>query len=224
MINNVNSASPSPTSALTMQGPGGALGKDEFIKLLVAQMRYQDPLSPMKGEELAVQLAQFSTVEQLMNLNATMSAQQELNAAIVGALNGNSAVAAIGRDVVALGDLIVIPEEGDPADVQFAIDGSGGTATIRILDANGKVVATQELGFMPGGHHRVQLNEEIRELEPGVYTYEVDVRGDAGTAVAVETFSTGRIDGVRYGSSGPVLTAGPLEFPIGVIYQIAAGS
>ena len=223
MINNVG-PSPSPTSVLTMDGPGGALGKDEFIKLLIAQMRHQDPLSPMKGEELAVQLAQFSTVEQLMTMNASMAAQQGLNAAIVDALNGNSAVAAIGRSVVALGDKIVIEEDTEPADVKFVVEGGGGTATLNVFDANGKVVASQELGFLSGGQQKATLGEEIRDLQPGLYTYEVDVRDEKGAPVAVQTFSTGRVDGVRYGGSGPVLTAGPLEIPIGAVVEISAGS
>lgn len=54
-------------------GPaGGAMGKDEFVKLLVTQMTNQDPLNPMDGKDLAVQLAQFSNVEQLLNINSKL--------------------------------------------------------------------------------------------------------------------------------------------------------
>lgn len=55
-------------SAIT-QAAGGAMGKDQFVKLLVTEMKNQDPLSPMDGKELAAQLAQFSSVEQLVNVN-----------------------------------------------------------------------------------------------------------------------------------------------------------
>ncbi len=48
------------------------MGKDEFVKLLVAQMSNQDPLNPMDGKDLAVQLAQFSNVEQLLNINSKL--------------------------------------------------------------------------------------------------------------------------------------------------------
>jgi len=61
-----NSGSSSPNIA------GGAMGKDEFVKLLVAQMSNQDPLNPMDGKELATQLAQFSSVEQLLNVNTKL--------------------------------------------------------------------------------------------------------------------------------------------------------
>ncbi len=58
---------------------GGSMGKDEFVKLLVAQMSNQDPLNPMDGKELAVQLAQFSSIEQLLNVNSKLD---ELIAAV----------------------------------------------------------------------------------------------------------------------------------------------
>ena len=49
------------------------MGKDQFLKLLVAQMKNQDPESPMDGTQMAAQLAQFSTVEQLQNANTTLT-------------------------------------------------------------------------------------------------------------------------------------------------------
>lgn len=54
------------------QAAGGAMGKDEFVKLLVTEMKNQDPLNPMDGKELAAQLAQFSSVEQLVNVNTKL--------------------------------------------------------------------------------------------------------------------------------------------------------
>ncbi|MDE6761123.1 MAG: hypothetical protein K2J90_10675 [Lachnospiraceae bacterium] len=57
------------------------LDKDAFLKLLVTQMQYQDPLEPTSNTEYMAQLAQFSTVEQLENLCATFNANQALNMA-----------------------------------------------------------------------------------------------------------------------------------------------
>lgn len=60
--------------SLTRAVAGGALGKDQFVKLLVTQMKNQDPLNPMDGKDLAAQLAQFSSVEQLMQINTKLDA------------------------------------------------------------------------------------------------------------------------------------------------------
>ena len=49
------------------------LGKEEFLKLLVCQMQNQDPLNPQSDQEFIAQLAQFSSLEQMTNLNSTMS-------------------------------------------------------------------------------------------------------------------------------------------------------
>ena len=57
--------------------PGGALGKDEFLTLLVTQLSSQDPFEPMNSTESIAQLAQFSSLEQMQNLNDQIEAQRQ---------------------------------------------------------------------------------------------------------------------------------------------------
>jgi flagellar basal-body rod modification protein FlgD len=54
--------------------PNSTLDKNDFLKLLSAQLQYQDPLEPVKDSDFAAQLAQFSSLEQMQNLNTTMEA------------------------------------------------------------------------------------------------------------------------------------------------------
>ena len=56
------------TSTSTVKNPESTLGKDDFLKLLVGQMRHQDPLNPSSDQDYIAQMAQFSMVEQVSNM------------------------------------------------------------------------------------------------------------------------------------------------------------
>ncbi len=78
IVSNTGSYATGSATTSTTKGTGEAssLGKDEFLKLLVAQLQNQDPLSPMEDTEFIAQMAQFSSLEQSMNLAKTMATMQ----------------------------------------------------------------------------------------------------------------------------------------------------
>ena len=112
-ITSVGGTTTATGGALTgAMGPGGAMGKDEFLKMLVAQLQNQDPMNPMQGQDLAVQLAQFSSVEQLIQLNANYADQAASAEALAQSISNNGALSAIGRSVMAAGNQVEIPASG----------------------------------------------------------------------------------------------------------------
>ena len=224
MITSATSASTAAGAAGTattsdaLSTAGGKLGKDEFLKLLVAQLRNQDPTSPADGKEMAAQLAQFSSVEQLQNISATLTAQQSAQAASLNAMSGSIAMGTIGKTVLAAGDQFTMPA-GGTGSVTFDVGGSGGATTVRVLDAAGKTVATRSAGFLSAGRHTFDLGAATAGLPAGTYRYAVEAV-DGQTAVATQTYVKGRVDGVQYTSAGPVLKVGGATVPLGRVVEV----
>lgn len=100
-----------PTKAATAQSPTGAmqtLGKDVFLKLLVTQLRYQDPLKPQDNSAFVAQMAQFTSLEQLQNVNTTLTQLVTLQSKDTANVT-NHAPAYLGLTVTVAG------ENGEPA-------------------------------------------------------------------------------------------------------------
>lgn len=222
MIESIQGAGGASAAAETAEAkPGGAMGKDEFLQLLVAQLKHQDPLNPMNAEEFAAQLAQFSSVEQLIQMNETLAGQEEMNSALVEVMNASSALGIIGQDVLAAGSQVEVTGSGEET-VTVGVGGDGGTGILRILNEAGEVVGEREVGALNPGRQEIVLGEASSGLEPGSYTFEVKVTDAAGEAVDVQTFTHVEIDGVRYGPGGPVLISGDLEIPLSDVVEVIA--
>lgn len=218
MINNVKS-SPASVPAPAVENPGGKMGKNEFLKLFVAQIRHQDPLNPMQGDQLASQLAQFSSVEQLIAMNAQMETQNASNRSVIEALHTTSAMGMLGKTLVADGDAVLLGADGSGS-VTAEIGNTGGAAKLRLFDSEGKEVGSRTLGNVAGGRQTFPLGTAAQSLKAGAYTYTIEVSDGSKTPVPVRTFTIGQIDGVRSSANGPVLTSGKLVFPFGSIVEI----
>lgn len=201
------------------QATGNAdLGKEQFLKLLVAQLQNQDPMNPSKPEEFSAQLAQFSSLEQLINMNENFAAQQASSEALAQAIAASSATGTIGKTVLAFGDGVQVT--GGEASVLVEAGAAGGEATIRVKDARGEVVAEHEV-TLSGGRQEVDLSGAVGDLDDGWYTYEVDApAGDGGESLQVMTYTRGRVDGIRYTKTGPVLMVGGREVPLGNVAEV----
>jgi flagellar basal-body rod modification protein FlgD len=207
------------TTASAQQRPGAQLGKDQFLQLLVAQLRHQDPLNPSDPKEFAAQLAQFSSLEQLINMGEQLKIMSATDRVMVEMLNGNSAVAVIGRDILAYGDVVEIGADA-PGSVTFEVGGTGGSARIRIFDENDREVGSRDLGAVTGGRNTIELGD-LNNLPPGVYRYSIEV-SNGGEPVAVRTYTAGHVTGIQYTGEGPVLVCGGVTGPLGAVVSVTA--
>jgi flagellar basal-body rod modification protein FlgD len=200
------------------RNPKSVLGKDEFLKLLVAQLKNQDPTNPMDGQQMAAQLAQFSSVEQLIAINEKLAAQSSTDGATATAISNSTAIAAIGKSVTAFGNQLDLPA-GENAAVRGVVQGTG-QGTLSLLDANGTIVGRRDLGLVRPGDQAFALGDLTAGLPAGTYTWQLDVRTPQGAAVPVTPFITGRVSGVEYGPGGAMLVAGRLRIPVGTVVSL----
>jgi len=103
---------PSTSSSSSSSGPSQSLDENAFLTLLVAQLKHQDPTSPLQPYELAAQLAQFSTVEQLTQLNTEVQAQTDASKAAAAVSQTSLSASLLGRQVLATGNQVSVPLTG----------------------------------------------------------------------------------------------------------------
>ncbi|MBI2795788.1 MAG: hypothetical protein HYX65_03680 [Gemmatimonadetes bacterium] len=197
---------------------GATMGKDEFIKLLVAQMQRQDPLNPSDGKDMAAQLAQFSSLEQLMNINTALGTQGASSAALANAFAGATAIGLIGKTVTAQ-DASVTVGSGVPLPMQTDVPAAG-TLVARLVNAQGVTVRTVKVGAVEAGRTAIPVDSLTSGVPNGSYTVALDFTNASGTVSQLATLVRARIDGVQYGPNGPVLKSGGRTFSLPSIASI----
>lgn len=148
------------------------MDKDDFLKLLVAQLNHQDPLNPMEDTEMTGQLAEYSSLEQLTNMNTTLDTMLKQTAAD----QMSTAVSFIGKSVSAKGYTLT-KGDGQVSTISYNLGEAVSQLKVNIYDTNGDIVRTDLLG----------------SKEPGVFEYAWDGRDDKGNLVPDGTYSVGML-------------------------------
>ena len=178
--------------------------KEAFLKLLVAQVSQQDPLSPQDSSQYVQQLTQFSTLEQLMSLNdgvETLALGQMSN-------NSQEALRFVGHDVIARGDKLT-HDQGESQEIAYEVKGEADKANIVIRDAYGEVVYEEEIDPSAGVQRYAWdgRNQDGRSAGSGRYSVSVEAT-NGGEPVPVDTFVRGQVTGVRFDEGYPELLIG----------------
>ena len=143
----VSSVSSTAANDLAAQASSTAGASDRFLKLLVAQMKNQDPLNPMDNAQVTSQMAQIQTVSGIEKLNGTVAGLTS-QFAQMQALQGASLV---GRDVIVPGNQLDIREGVGQGG--FELSSAADAVKVEILSPSGQVVHTMQLGAQSAGMH-----------------------------------------------------------------------
>ena len=214
----------SNTSILQQAGrqPGNeSLDRDAFLQLLVTQLRNQDPVNPMESAEFASQLAQFNSVEQLVNVNEGLEALQEQQATMSTGMINTLAATLSGKTVKVQTNQFNLGESGT-MDIGFNLKNVASDVEIRIVDSNGEVVRTEQLSNFNPGSHSWQWDGKTdsgQQAAEGDYRVEVSAT-DGSTEIQTSTFLEGVVDRVKYSNSGVKLIVNGLEVGMGDVEEI----
>lgn len=179
------------------------LGKDQFLQLLVAQMNNQNPLDPQTNSEFVAQLAQFSTVEGIDNLNTSVESMLSSTQSSQ-ALQASSLV---GRKVIVTTDTAVV-DTSETFKGSVAMTGSTDNLYVNVYDSSGNQVNRISLGAAPTGDIGFTwdgTDSSGNVLPAGTYTFEAQAQID-GETVAMSTSLPANVDSVTLGQNGGEMT------------------
>lgn len=206
-------------------GSSGILGKDDFLKMLVMQLRFQDPLNPMEGTEFAAQLAQFSSVEQLANMNASLGASLEANYLMTQAITNSLSASLIGKDVKAAAESFRFGGSGDVR-LGYTLKSAADHVTVKILDESGNVVRTiTNSGTLKGDNTFTWdgRNDAGELLGSGTYRFTVEAADGSGQTIESTRYLYGTVSGVRFREDGSYFVVDGAEISFADILEILEG-
>ncbi len=183
------------------------LGKDDFLKLLITQLKNQDPMNPVSNDQFITQSAQFSSVEALQNIQRSLTQ--------MAASTGGSALAAstamLGRSVSATAGSFTYA--GASAALPFTLSGPLAGGVLQITNASGTVVSRVPLGTLDAGARSYVLQPGQPPLAAGTYRYEILGPGATGALAPLPVIG-GVVSGVKLDAGTPVLSLGSVNIAL----------
>lgn len=173
------------------------LGKDAFLTMMVAQLKNQDPLSPLEGTDFTAQLAQFSSLEQQISMNTSLSS-------ILAALNESSENSNIfdfiGKEITSDGNPVTVDSGEVVSGGLFELD-EPATLNVTVYDSNGTAIRQMNSGneLIKEGTYNIAWDgrdDKGYKVMDGEYNYKVVALNDKGEYSTVSTSTTGLVSGI----------------------------
>lgn len=197
------------------------LDKESFLKLLLTQLKNQDPTSPMESHDMAAQLAQFSSLEQLNNINSSIG---DLAKAQNPGQNYDT-LSMIGKTVAGDSSKIIRSDHSDVHEVNFNILENANKVTAEVKDLAGNVVKELEFNDLKKGKNTITWDGKMDDgssARQGEYRIEFKAKSSAGANVYVATKFKGTVTGINYQPSGPVLMLGNQSLKLSDVQMISS--
>lgn len=220
---NVSASNSTGTTSSTTTSTGTSatksLGKDQFLQLLVTQLKNQDPLNPMDSQAFVSQLAQFSSLEAQQNTNTKLDSLLTYQSTMQNTIVSNL----IGKEVAYSGSSVSL---ATTADISYTPSADAANVTLTIADSSGATVRTVTLGEQTSGEKTYTWDGKDasgKKLSDGAYTVSFSASDSSGASVDVTTKSKGTVTGISYdGSSTYLVLDSGVKIQVGDITEIKA--
>ena len=194
-----------------------ALGKDDFMKLLLVELQHQDPTEPMDSEKILTQTSQLAGLEASDNTNKALA---DL-AASLGSAQQFSTIAAIGKTADLGSDSIAL-EEGDSSTFEVYFPSSINQGTVSILDGSGNVVKNLDVGTNPSGVYQFTwdgTDMNGNSVDSGIYHVNASYSDPDGNSLETR-LGAYPIESVRFDGGKTLVKVGSNYVPLESIKEV----
>ena len=174
---------------------------DRFLKLLVTQLKNQDPMNPMDNAQLTSQMAQINTVAGIEKLNTSLGTMTDKLSTQLLQSHTLQGAGMVGRQVWTSGNTLAV--EAGKGVGAFELARSANAVTVDVLSPSGNVVGQVNLGTQPSGRSAFQWSVP-EGVNPSGLTFRVNA-SSGGKAVSATLQSADRVNAVTAGADGLVL-------------------
>jgi flagellar basal-body rod modification protein FlgD len=220
-ITSSNPTNAAAAAAATTKRASLANNFETFLTLLTAQLKNQDPLSPLDSKDFTNQLVQFSGVEQQLKTNDLLSSLTENTKLSAGA----TAVAYLGKEATANSSIATIPA-GGTATWNYEIPRAAQEVLLRVVDSSGRIVAVAS-GETTRGEKLFQWDgkdQAGRAVNAGTYRLEINANGADGQPIIGSISRRGIISAVDLSGATPSVTIAGASVPLSSITKIGLQS
>jgi len=190
----------SSTSSSSLTGIN--MGKEDFLKLLTTQLRYQNPLSPDDPKEFVAQLAQFSSLEQLLNVNTKLDNFSTTVQSLQNSQNMAQGVSLLGKTVRAQGNSFTVTS-GTASAGTVILGSDAKSVKVSISNSSGQLVRTLDLGSQSSGENQISWDGKDssgNQVADGTYSFQVSALDSKGATVTSANLVAGTVDEVLQNS------------------------
>lgn len=180
-----------------------AMGKEDFLLLLVTELKNQDPFNPLDSKETVAQLAQFSTLEEMKNMTKSVNGMSKMQQSLLYA----QSTGLVGKHITASQDKIKVVKKGDSPTIKFDLTDNA-KVKIDIYNKDGDLIRTLDLGELKKGANTATWDGKDKDglyVDPGEYKYDVSATLADGTVQNITGTKKGIVDSIEFNGASVFL-------------------